>query len=173
MPDLTPDPPQPLDLAPILDRAAQLAEARAKATPGHWVYSRRPGRSAYPVRISAGSPADPARPSRGFEGRVAILAYFVDRSKNESDADAAFVALAHNLAVEEDVRALAAECERLRAENERLREVEAAARNYVHCTTNPRLSPYVRENGRHGRSPWAELIDAVDAAQGSRGGPTP
>jgi hypothetical protein len=62
-------------------------------------------------------------------------------------------------AVEEDVRALAAECKRLR-------EVEAAARNYICCTTNPRLSPYVSKNGRHGKSPWAELIDAVDAAQG-------
>lgn len=39
-----------------------------------------------------------------------------------------------------------------------------AARNYVRCSTDMNLSPYIKENGRYGtKSPWRELREAVAA----------
>jgi hypothetical protein len=45
-----------------------------------------------------------------------------------------------------------------------LRGALEAAQNYIRCVNNPQLSPYIKENGRHGGSPWSELCDAVEAA---------
>lgn len=47
---------------------------------------------------------------------------------------------------------------------ETAREVIEAADNYVRCARpHSGLSPYIRENGRHGSSPWAELCAALEA----------
>lgn len=42
-------------------------------------------------------------------------------------------------------------------------ELEAAFKNYLRTSTTPTMSPYIRENGRHGGSPWSELSDAINA----------
>jgi hypothetical protein len=158
---MTPNSPPPLDLPPILARAAQLAEARAKATPGPWEHGHTGHLSNWFVTTLTDHPR--------FKGTD--IAVSAGTSNSDDDGNARFIATARNLTIEDDVRALAAECERLKAENERLREIEATARNFIRCTTDPGLSPYVRENGRHGKSPWAELIEAVNATQGPQGGP--
>jgi len=40
--------------------------------------------------------------------------------------------------------------------------IARAAENYVRCARDPVLSPFIRKNGLDGKSPWAELCDAVD-----------
>jgi hypothetical protein len=45
---------------------------------------------------------------------------------------------------------------------EREREVIAAAVRYV-AMDRKGMSRFARENGRRGSSPWAELVDAVNA----------
>lgn len=43
------------------------------------------------------------------------------------------------------------------------REVIEAAKHYVKVQGNPNLSPYIKENGRHGKlGPWGELRLAVE-----------
>lgn len=49
-------------------------------------------------------------------------------------------------------------------EIERLRELQLAVDLYLECC-KPGLSPYIKENGRHGSSPWAELIEAAKVAR--------
>ena len=44
-----------------------------------------------------------------------------------------------------------------------LSSVVEAARLYVKCSSDPSLSPYIRENGRFGKSPWAEFKEALAA----------
>lgn len=41
-------------------------------------------------------------------------------------------------------------------------ELYAAAVRYIE-TSNGNSTPYIKENGRHGKSPWVELREAVDA----------
>ncbi len=59
--------------------------------------------------------------------------------------------------------ALFKEHQELEAANAGLVEVRDAASNHVRCMRDTRLSPYIRENGRHGGSPWFELVQAVAA----------
>ena len=48
-------------------------------------------------------------------------------------------------------------------ERDKYKELEAAVRHYVRISKSEK-SQFIRENGRHGKiSPWAELIDALDA----------
>jgi len=49
------------------------------------------------------------------------------------------------------------------AEREAAQEVVAAARCFVECSVRHDRTPYISENGRHGGSPWAELLDAIAA----------
>ena len=52
---------------------------------------------------------------------------------------------------------------------EQERELISAAIHYVKVASNPNLSEFIRENGRHCRtSPWAELVDAVKAMDHDR-----
>ena len=64
----------------------------------------------------------------------------------------------------DDVDALIDENRRLEAEVERLRELQSATRRYIEYS-GPGITPYIKENGRHGKSPWAELIEAAEAAE--------
>ncbi len=51
---------------------------------------------------------------------------------------------------------------------EQERELIDAAIHYVKVAKNPSLSEFIKENGRHcQKSPWAELVDAVNALQPS------
>lgn len=60
------------------------------------------------------------------------------------------------LVSEDDVRRLDALAETLG----RVRD----AREHYQAVQRRGHSPYIRENGRQGGSPWAELMDAIDAA---------
>jgi hypothetical protein len=51
---------------------------------------------------------------------------------------------------------------------EQERELINAAIHYVNVAKDLSLSAYVKENGRHRqKSPWAELVDAVNALKPS------
>jgi len=50
------------------------------------------------------------------------------------------------------------------AKLKRAEAVIEAARNYVRCSKDPNLSPYIKENGlTSAASPWAELCNALAA----------
>ena len=51
------------------------------------------------------------------------------------------------------------------AEVERLRELQSATRRYIECCRSATKTPYIKKNGRHGKSPWAELIEAAEAQE--------
>lgn len=51
---------------------------------------------------------------------------------------------------------------------EELLELARTARNYVRCSQDPGLSPYIKENGRRGGSPWAEFVEATNAVDVER-----
>ena len=54
---------------------------------------------------------------------------------------------------------------------EQERELIAAAIHYVKIARDPARSEFIRENGRHCRtSPWAELVEAVEAVAGDAQG---
>ena len=53
----------------------------------------------------------------------------------------------------------------LEKEVERLRELQSATRRYIECCRSATTTPYIKENGRHGKSPWAELIEAAEAEE--------
>jgi len=61
------------------------------------------------------------------------------------------------------VRHLLAHTRAVEAEREAAQEVVAAARCFVECSVRHDRTPYISENGRHGGSPWAELLDAIAA----------
>lgn len=47
-----------------------------------------------------------------------------------------------------------------------LAKLHCTAKNYVRCARpHSGLSPYIKENGLYGGSPWTELCDAVAALE--------
>ncbi|MFH1328565.1 MAG: hypothetical protein ABIH76_06985, partial [Candidatus Bathyarchaeota archaeon] len=53
------------------------------------------------------------------------------------------------------------EIEKLKAENVRLQELHAAVDWYIECSKPGSRSQYISKNGRYGKSPWVELIEAA------------